>query len=125
MHIHTVEGPESGQMWAQGQTKQDDWPEEAWKDCCQTSDLNDLQSMGCSLPLLLFLSGSVLSLALPLHNTTLTPRLPVLSPLLSFSLFSLNKYLLASLSSVSSQNSFSKGTSSGDFTSSGSHPTAT
>ena len=55
----TGEGPELGQMWAQVQTKQDDWPEEAWKNCPHTSDLNDLQSMCYPLPLLLFLSLSV------------------------------------------------------------------
>lgn len=26
------EGPESGQKWAQGKMRQDDWPEEAQKD---------------------------------------------------------------------------------------------
>lgn len=32
-HVCTGKGPESGQRWAQGQTAQDDWPEEAQKDC--------------------------------------------------------------------------------------------
>ena len=29
----TEEGPESGPMWTQDQMMQDDWPEEARKDC--------------------------------------------------------------------------------------------
>ena len=55
---------ESGQMWAQGQTKQDDGPEEAWKDCSHTGDLNHLQSMCHSLPLLLLSISVSLSLSL-------------------------------------------------------------
>ena len=73
-------------MWTQGQTKQDDWPEEAWKDCPHTSDLNDLQTMHGSLPLLLFLS---LSLSL---STAPPPRQPACICAFSppvFSLFSL------------------------------------
>lgn len=32
IHAHTGEGPQPGQMWTQGQTKQGDWPGEAQKD---------------------------------------------------------------------------------------------
>ena len=51
MIVHIGEGPESGQMWTQGQTKQDDYPEEAWKDCPHTSDLNHPQGLRLSLSL--------------------------------------------------------------------------
>lgn len=87
MHLHTEEGPESGQIWAQGQMKQDYWPEETQKDCPHTKDLNH------SLPLLLF----CLSLSPSTPITTIGESLSVLSPI--FCLFSLNT-LFASLLSV-------------------------
>ena len=108
---HTGEGPESGQS----QMKQDDWPEEVWKDCPHTSlerlPPYNLQSTCCSLPLLLFSLLVFLSLHLPLSPT---PEPACVSPHLSF-LFSLNNHLFASLPSISLLNSFSRGTSSGDL----------
>ena len=62
----TGEVPGSGQS----QMKPDDWPEEARKDCPHKSDLNDLQSMYTSLPLLLFPYVCLcLSLSLFIPNT--------------------------------------------------------
>lgn len=112
MHAHTGEGHEL----SQNQMKQDDWSEEAQKDCLHTSDLNDLQSMCHSLPLSLLLLVFVsVSLFLSTRSTlSPEPACAFFIPI-SISLSSLNKPLFASLPSVSLQNSFSKGTSSGDL----------
>lgn len=91
-------GPESDQTWAQGETGQDDWPEEAWP------KRGELSSS-------LALAG--LSLCLPLPPTP-TQSLPVLSPHHLLSSLPINT-LFASLLSVSLQISVSKGTSSGDL----------
>ena len=121
MHAHTGEGHEL----SQSQMKQDDWSEEAQKDCLHTSDLNDLQSMCHSLPILLFLC-----LSLPLSFSFSLPP-PVFLSFFHTYLLSLllNKYLFASWPSASLQNSFSKGTSSRDLPQvvrvQCSHPTAT
>ena len=56
---HTGKDPASGPVWAQGQTKQDDWRGEARKDRPHAGDLNDLQSTCGSLPVLLFLTVTV------------------------------------------------------------------
>ena len=97
------EGPQSGQIWAQGQTEQDDWPEEAWKDIPHTRNLKDLQTMCCSLPFLLFLSA--------------TPHPYCHKPACAFitCIISLNNTYFASPPSVSLLNSFFKGTSPGDL----------
>ena len=94
------EGPESGQMWTQDQTKHDDWPEETQKACPRTSDLNHLQSMCPSFLL-------SLSLCLP------TPPSLYMLSLRIYSLWI--NILFASLLSVSLPSFFSKGTRTGDL----------
>ena len=82
-------------MWAQGQMKQDDWPEEARKDIPHTRDLNHLWSTVALPP-------STTGASLCFLHTCL------LSSLLINTLF-------ASLFSVSLPNFFSKGARIGDL----------
>ena len=110
MLAHTGKGLESGQMWVQGQTKQDDWPEEAQKDCPHISDLNDVQSMSHSF------SSLALSVCLSLfsHHSPHHGSLPMLSPhLASLSSLLINTYLPHYPQSL--LNSSFKGTCSGNL----------
>ena len=66
--MHTEKGPESGQIWTQGQTKQDDWPEEAKKNHPHISDSTTPKHVALSVSV--SLSPPMLSLSK--HFTCLT-----------------------------------------------------
>ena len=97
--MHKGEGPELGQIWTQGQTKQDDWPGEPWKHWPHTSHRNHLQSTWHFLSFLLSVS---------------LPPTPACSSLSRHTLPLLINTLFTSLLSVSLPNFFSKGTRTGD-----------
>ena len=97
--MHTGEGPALGQIWTQGQTKQDDWPGEPWKHWPHTSHRNHLQSTWHFLSFLLSVS---------------LPPTPACSSLSRHTLPLLINTLFTSLLSVSLPNFLSQGTRTGD-----------